>query len=238
MSWVRAYIDELTKIAEAPKDLQPGDIMLLSSVPQSPEAAKRSSLSERIFRKLVFDTASPATQGVFNHAAMYAGEGKVIESLDNGPVVRSYDRSVRGKSYAVLRPKTSEARRKRAVREMKKMVGTPYNTFDTALGGLSLLLPESVSKAVTSVLPKNSKSYNCSGAVAEAYRRAGAPLKLVNPPSYSPPVDLANAKNVGFVRKRVLDKHKDLALKRRLYGRSGERARAVLRRRRERRKDS
>ena len=124
--------------------LQVGDIILVSGV-------------------FVGDKAMP---GHYTHAAMYIGNGKMIEAWKNGVRIVDVTMVRNANDAAIYRVKTTDTIKQRAVEWAKTKVGLPYDyIWLTYIGGKQV----------------EGKSYYCSELVWAAYKAVGGPDIDQNP---------------------------------------------------------
>ena len=177
-------------------DLQPGDILLMSSM-QVPG-----------FLNSMVRAGSTATQGGLNHAAVYVGNGKIVEGrVNRGVRELGLRKGTRGLSYTVVRPNLPRRVRSKAARVAKSQVGKEYSTGDLAVTGALLgLLPDTFRSRL---LKSNDDSIDtdtamqCAALIAGSYQKAG---KNITGTSYKyvAPVDLLSKTNSTVVKMRKI----------------------------------
>jgi hypothetical protein len=168
-----------------PEALQPGDI-LLTSTPGFAAAG-----------------IELLTIGAVSHAAVYIGDGRIVEAVRSGVRERSIDRVIREESLAlVLRyPGLSEPQSRRIRAYAMQKIGAGFNFF-----GVTLQIPYSITRrlcelplvdtavrdaciramGVFSQLADTEEQLFCSQLVLQAYRHAGLPLTDADPRIISP----------------------------------------------------
>lgn len=156
--------------------LQPGDILLVT--PENPNQKK--GVSESLHS--TFAKASKALQGPYTHAALYVGNNQVVESrLESGVQRISLAKALRGKGFAVVRPRATKRQRERAAKAANdSFVGKGYSGQDLALAGAHLMTGTLGSKTVGKMYrkgsPRTKKTFQCGGLVTGAYLLAGKEL--------------------------------------------------------------
>lgn len=129
--------------------LQPGDIILTRPSNTSHEIQARNDP----FLMMLAPLVKAVDGGRWVHAALYAGNGKVIhakrglEGEDPSAQVREQPLEAFRDAMSdlmVVRPKVSLKARKAAVKRARSTIGTPYNVWDVVRAGLA---PQHVSGA-------------------------------------------------------------------------------------------
>lgn len=176
-------IIHVEKTAKKSSKLEPGDIILASSIKVPgvmPTAVRRGST---------------ATQGGLNHAAIYVGDNKIVEGrIGRGVKELSLLKGTRKLNYTVVRPNLSKKVRQKAAVIAKRQIGKGYSGGDLVQTGAYLgLLPDSLRERVLSSSPKedidDKNSMQCAALVAGSYAKAGKNLTNLDY-RYVAPVDL------------------------------------------------
>jgi uncharacterized protein YycO len=158
---VSAFVDELTKLAtkeydnaaDMKKDLQVGDILLTS--------AKKPSLLGHLVS---------LRQGTpFGHSALYAGNGKVIDTRTQEGVFKTTLKEIHeswggGRSIMVLRPRATDEQKQQAVEKAKEYIGTPYD-----MKGVARLILPAKGNEKDEGLTKKREAIFCSQLITRAY---------------------------------------------------------------------
>lgn len=154
---------------------------------------------------IVVSTASGAVSGGIrfgtssqvSHAALYAGNGQVIEAVGEGVLLRSLAASLSGHYLAVayrvrgMNPGTAA----NIVQFARRWIGRKYDTLGAAAAGSRTPVGGPICVEVFGIGPcvaaqagafKNSDKFYCSQLVLEAYRQAGASFIQQNPNTSSP----------------------------------------------------
>jgi uncharacterized protein YycO len=141
-----AMSDELLKIAMAISDVQPqpGDILL------SKRSVKKYPFWGRVTKAL------GAVQGSdIQHAAIYVGDGKVVEGVIGKGIVEEY----------LYRVKATLDERKAAAEYAKNQLGKGYSYKDFIYAAA----PSLVNKKTDTLTLKDKQDFICSGLVAASY---------------------------------------------------------------------
>ena len=172
----------LEKLAKKSKELEPGDILLMSSmkVPGTINSMIRAG--------------STATQAGLNHAAVYVGNGKIVEGrINRGITELDLKRGTKNLSYTVVRPNLPRRIRKRAASIAKKQVGKEYSSKDLVQTGALLgLVPDSLRSKLLSPSEEtidDANTMQCAALIAGAYQKAGKNITGTSF-KYVAPVDL------------------------------------------------
>lgn len=197
-----SYDDELLKIAKAKKQKDPrfekGDILLFTL-----DKYEDMPAFKRTFAR-VFGKANSALQGLYTHAGMYSGDGKLIEGTHKGMVERPISESIKYKGLVVARVKgLSKKQKNKVVDEARKYLGEPYSALQAVATGSNLKFKERITgKLLDKIQPRG---FQCGGIVAQAYNDAGVPFKekgnKVEVRTLAP-IRLLNQDNVHIVAKR------------------------------------
>ena len=170
----------LEKIAKKEK-LEKGDILLVSSRVSNPIGG-------------IFTAGSTAAQGGLNHAAMYVGNGNIIEGrIGEGVTKKKLSAGTKGLSYTVVRPNLPRRVRRKAARVAKKQLGKEYSSSDVLYTGAYLgLVPDGLrSKLLKSGKEdiENTVAMQCAALIAGSYAKAGKNITGTDF-RYVAPVDL------------------------------------------------
>ncbi|MDA8343904.1 MAG: hypothetical protein M0Z66_00325 [Thermaerobacter sp.] len=154
-----------------PSDLQPGDVLLMTS-------GGRGFLPNLLDALIMFSEGNPLV-----HAAL-CGDGELIDPVWR---VTCHPLDFYAKNGWRLRPNCPESSRRAAVDWARARVGDPYGLTELLEDGVRFDL-HFVARAWYRL---HRKRYTCSGFVAEAYTQAGvvltyAPLPSPSDLSYSP----------------------------------------------------
>lgn len=147
------------------------------------------------------------TSSEVSHTALYAGNGKVIEAIGEGVVMRSLDKSLEDHDLAVAyRVRGMDfATADKIVNFMRSKIGKKYDTAGAAAAGTRAPVGGVVCVLVFGIVPcglaragafKSNDKFYCSQLVLEAYRRAGAAFIDQNP-NTSYPQDVVTAYSHG-----------------------------------------
>ncbi|RYG34273.1 hypothetical protein EON81_15965, partial [bacterium] len=159
--------------------LQPGDIILETG---------NSVLSQAI---------RLGTWSHYSHAAIYIGDGRVVEALASGGVTNSaLSDSLSDCLKASVFRSTNEANKATAIAFAKAQLGKPYNYLGLAEVGLYKIdclkelttfdfekVVECLQTPVEAAFFMDGSAYFCSQLVNESYRSGGSPLLTVNAPT-------------------------------------------------------
>ena len=137
----------------------------------------------------------------FSHTVLYAGEGNVIEAIDQGVVERALEQALNEATLviALRRRDMSDARRRLVIDHARSFVGRPYDYTGAAGAGLSHrrgLLACSMSpgpcvalyvaaKRNASDAHKDTRFF-CSELAARAFQLAGMPIADADPSFMTP----------------------------------------------------
>lgn len=187
---VRSTRERLLKVAAASgmtyqdfvDKLRPGDIVFTSDKKPAKHPVRRA-----------FKYLSRKIQGTdHDHAALYVGNGKIVDALIRGGVrERSLRAEARVSHLMAYAPKASEKQRQKAVEFARQAVGTPYSFLRVLRAATPFrgARPEKVEgRAGEAVI--------CSGLVANAYSGVSFSDKH---PALVRPVELMRSKRVELV---------------------------------------
>lgn len=185
-------ISVLEKLAKQTEELEPGDILLMSSM-------KIPGTINRIIR-----AGSTATQAGLNHAAVYVGNGKIVEGRANRGIKElSLTKGTKGLSYTVVRPNLPRRVRNRAASIAKKQVGKEYSSKDLVQTGALLgLVPDSLRTKLLSPDTESIDDANamqCAALIAGSYQKAGKNITGTSF-KYVAPVDLLSKTDSSIVK--------------------------------------
>lgn len=147
------------------------------------------------------------TSSQVSHAALFAGNGQVIEAVGEGVLLRSLNASLREHYLAVayrVRGMNPSAASK-IVQFARRWVGRKYDTLGAAAAGSRGPVGGAVCVMAFGIIPcagaqqgafKSSDKFYCSQLVLEAYRQAGASFIQQNP-NTSYPQDIVTAYSNG-----------------------------------------
>lgn len=65
--------------------------------------------------------------GYWPHAALYVGDGQVIEAVSEGVILNTLEHSADADAVVVLRPRLDASRRQEAVKRARELLGRPYD---------------------------------------------------------------------------------------------------------------
>lgn len=150
--------------------LQKGDVLVTT-----PKKSESPTLSERTLGG-VFGHLSSSLQGSHTHAAIYVGNGQVVEArAEDGVKKRSLEDALKGiDSAIVVRPKTSKKNREGAARFAETRLGRKYDMKALAGAGGSLVLPKKMYRLVSKRKnPEDAQNFICSNLVSAAYVTQG-----------------------------------------------------------------
>lgn len=147
------------------------------------------------------------TSSQVSHAALFAGNGRVVEAVGEGVLVRSLSESLRDHFLAVAyrRRGMNLALGDKIVQGALRWQGRKYDTLGAASAGSRAPVGGAVCVIVLGILPcaaaqrgtfKSSDKFYCSQLVLEAYREAGASFIDQNP-NTSYPGDIVTAYSHG-----------------------------------------
>ena len=181
------------------RDLRPADILLSTS-------------GATVSRVIRFGTGSR-----FSHAAVYVGDGEIIEAIGEGVVRQSLSRAMQDDTLvcAYRRIRMSDAQAQQVIRYASAQVGKPYDEAGAAGAGVTSgrglllsvfagwLVPIS-GLAVVSALGADAinrlnpeRRFFCSELVALAFKEASVPLG--RGAASSTPADISSAHVLNFV---------------------------------------
>jgi cell wall-associated NlpC family hydrolase len=168
---------------------------------------------------IIVSTGTGAASGViragtvssFSHAALYAGNGEIIEAIGEGVVKQSLSDALRDDVLAVVyrRKGLSSAEAEMVVRYASQQVGKSYDY--TGVVGSSVLTPggfvgrmlffplgviQGVSAAANMLSPES--SFFCSELVLRAFEQADAPITF-KPATLSNPSDIPGSHHMQYV---------------------------------------
>lgn len=189
----------------------------MRNIPLTPTGGGGMCLADSALQPadIIVSTASGAVSGGIrlgtvsqvSHTALYAGEGKVIEAIGEGVVMRSLGASLNDHYLAVayrvrgLQDLTAT----QIVNFMRSKLGRKYDTVGAAAAGSRGPIGGVVCVEVFGIIPcaaaqagafKSRDKFYCSQIVLEAYRRAGASFLDQNP-NTSYPQDIVTAYSRG-----------------------------------------
>lgn len=156
-----------------PSALRPGDILLTSP-------RKRDGWVDRVYGEL-----SRRVQGTrYGHAALYVGDGRVIDArMVHGVKERALSSVLRNNDVVAVTPNVTERQRERAIDYARRTLGTRYSFATLMRAGLPgrgersrLTARERLQRATSAGI--------CSGLVANAYDTihfSPAPHQLTRP---------------------------------------------------------
>ena len=174
------------------KGLRKGDILVMSLQP-----AKDPSHIDKFF-----DRGTKAVQGGLTHAAMYVGNGQIVESrIGEGVKLKHVDVALKGKSFVALRPKLAPSTRRRAAKFVKAQVGKPYDQVGLIKTTVGMFLPESVTKRLDYSTSKDREAWVCANLITAAYDRA----RLTSIKGILAPADLRISPKMKEVKRIVVD---------------------------------
>jgi uncharacterized protein YycO len=187
-AWLSSFADELEKIAETEKveaakqravanvqrlkkSLKPGDILFTAPIREKMQST---------FGKYFYKPISKAVQGTdFGHAAMYVGDGQVVEARMGETTKAVSLASVAKKQQIVaMRPNVTPKERREAIAYVESQKGKPFsmtalaNTLNPFRGKRKGRKPEEADALI------------CSALVANAYARrkfSDAPRVVTTP---------------------------------------------------------
>lgn len=181
-------------------DLRPGDI-LLSTGSATVSGVIRAGTGSR-----------------FSHAALYVGNGEIIEAIGEGVVRQSLDRAMRDDTLVCVyrRIQMSDAQAQQVIRYASAQVGKPYDEAGAAGAGVTsgrgavisvfagALMPVVGSAGVAYALGADlmnrwnpERSFFCSELVALAFDRANVPLG--SGAASTTPADISSAHVLNFI---------------------------------------
>jgi V8-like Glu-specific endopeptidase/cell wall-associated NlpC family hydrolase len=155
--------------------LQPGDIIVSTT------------------RQFVSRAIRLGTLSVVSHTMLYAGDGKVIESIGSGvrevTLAAAIDDAILAVAYR--HPSVDAAKAAQIVAYARTRIGNPYNYAGVAYQGYRILnpLPAAVIDAISRRLHVEvgqAGAVYCSELVLESYERAGVPLTSTRPGQSTP----------------------------------------------------
>jgi len=126
------------------------------------------------------------TTSRWNHAFIYAGEGKIIEANPGGVTVSPVDKHT--KIAWNRHERLTNAERMQILAHAEKAIGKPYNFYIIFILTLRALGVKILPKSVIRWFAKN-EGYICSELVAECYEKAGVSIGIE--PDLCNPGDLA-----------------------------------------------
>jgi len=134
-----------------------------------PDALQAADIIVSTTRAAVSGVIRVGTNASVSHAALYVGDGYVIEAIGAGVTRHKLDAAVADDALAVAyrSPNITEEKSDRIIEFATYQVGKPYSVAGAAL---------SSDKILCRVLGPRRASFFCSQLVFEAYRRGGLPL--------------------------------------------------------------
>lgn len=166
--------------------LKPGDVLVLNRGSSSATEGK-GRLKAKLQR--LTSAAMKVQLGVFGHAGIYAGDGKVIDAHPSyGVKEQAIEKMTEGVGVIAMRPNLPEKDRLKAVERAKNKIGdVDYSTREAlrAWAGIHFKMPvRDRRKRMTAVM--------CSGLVNDSYLGKAAPKH----PDVTVPPDLARSRNM------------------------------------------
>lgn len=158
----------------------------------------------------LYRAASPRLQGEFTHAAIATDSTHLIESDDNGVTKKRIEDALRlkkgRKGFLVLRPNLPKENRVRAADFAEKQIGKSYSNAGMVGAGVSLVVPDAVSKLVKKGLPEGPEreAYQCAALVSASYKSTNKPLKVPTHWMVTAPAHLVMSDSVKVVGGRDL----------------------------------
>ena len=182
------------------KGLEPGDILVVSMV----EGTAKNPVDK------LFEAGTRAVQGGLTHAAIYVGNGHVVESrVGEGVTHKPFHEAMKGHSFVALRPRLHKNMRGQAAQFAKEQVGKGYDTTALVTTSVGALIPSPVAHYLDSTkLPADAKKWTCANLVSAAYTGARlAPFKsIVSPADFRASPALEHVKTV----LKHDDRHEDM----------------------------
>lgn len=153
---------------------KPGDIILVRGRRVQHDNPLHQA-TENLFR-----FASPKLQGSYSHAGLYAGNGRIIDAVDDGVRELPLKKAVGSKDFIVLRPAATPQETKKAIDFARRQVGKDYSDVQMIGAGAALLSPRFLASKMgrdpsKAALAKKS-AYQCGGLIGCAYQAAGLSL--------------------------------------------------------------
>ena len=147
----------------------------------------------------------------YSHAALYIGDGQVIEAIGEGVVKQPLSAALRDDTLAVVyrRKNLNDAQTKVIVNYASGQVGKKYDYAGVAgaskytVGGMVMNIVsfplgviQNVGEAINTISPES--SFFCSELVLMAFKKANAPITF-KPPTISSPSDIPGSHQVAYV---------------------------------------
>lgn len=176
---------QLTKVAGA---LQTGDVLVITTGPIPEGVSTPVRQGHKAFRAL-----TRAAQGATTHAAMYVGNGEIVEArIGEGVLKRPMKEALKGLKAVAFRPPATKKSRKFAADFASTQVGKPYDGVALLMAGTKVVAPEMISNRIVTErdLPDDVEAFTCSNLISAAYAAAGEPISEVKKWHVVSPVDL------------------------------------------------
>ena len=162
-----------SKLPAELKGVQKGDVLLVS--------IDKTTGNNPVQK--IFDWGTQRQQGNLTHAAMYMGDGKVLDTrVGDGVTIKPFNHAkLRNKTIKVYRPKVSAKHREAAVDFAKQQVGKEYDTPSLVAAAVGTFVPRKLTEAVDRFSPgagKDPGKWTCSNLIDAAYGKANLTGKL------------------------------------------------------------
>lgn len=150
--------------------LQTGDILLSTS------------------NSLVSGAIRLATNSPISHAAIYIGNGEVVEAITDGVVLQSLEEALRDDTVSVAfrYPNLTEAQGLLIKDFVGKNLGTPYNYWGIVKGSPFFIAHSHSRIYRVDLRTRDNSSFFCSQLVIAAYQQAGVPITSEQPNLVTP----------------------------------------------------